>query len=83
MASIELEVCLRQKNQITLPEAVVRRLGLQTGDRLVIEVPESDPDRLEMRPIRRSYAGLLDGVYGTDEEALEYVRAERASWNDQ
>ena len=83
MASIELEVCLRQKNQITLPEAVVRRLGLQTGDRLVIEVPESDPDRLEMRPIRRSYAGLLDGVYGTDEEALEYVRAERASWDDQ
>ena len=83
MASIELEVCLRQKNQITLPEAVVRRLGLQTGDRLVIEVPESDPDRLEMRPIRRSYAGLLDGVYGTDEEVLEYVRAERASWNDQ
>ena len=81
MTSIELEIRLRQKNQITIPEEVVQRLGLEPGDRLIVEVDEAKPDRMQLRPIRRSYAGLLTGVYGTDEEALEYVRGERASWD--
>ena len=81
MANLELEVSLRQKNQITIPEEVVRRLGLAPGDRLVMAIDDAQPDPMQLRPIRRSYAGLLTGVYGTDEEALEYVRAERASWD--
>ena len=81
MTNLELEVSLRQKNQITIPEEVVRRLGLASGDRLVMAIDDAQPDRVQLRPIRRSYAGLLTGVYGTNEEALEYVRAERASWD--
>jgi bifunctional DNA-binding transcriptional regulator/antitoxin component of YhaV-PrlF toxin-antitoxin module len=81
MATVEHEVRLRQKNQLTLPEEIVRLLRLEPGDRLVVEVDEAQPDRMQLRPIRRSYAGILTGVYGTDEEALEYVRAERASWD--
>ena len=79
MAGLELVVSLRQKNQLTLPREVVERLGLAPGDRLVLAIDEAQPDRVQLRPIRRSYAGLLTGLYGTDEEALEYVRAERAS----
>jgi bifunctional DNA-binding transcriptional regulator/antitoxin component of YhaV-PrlF toxin-antitoxin module len=81
MATVEREVRLRQRNQVTLPEEIVRLLRLEPGDRLVVEVDEARPDRMELRPIRRSYKGILAGVYGTDEEALEYVRAERASWD--
>jgi antitoxin component of MazEF toxin-antitoxin module len=80
MGAIEVEVKLRRKNQVTLPDAIVRQLDVQPGDRLVVELDEAHPGQMTIRPIRRSYAGLLTGVYGTDEEALEYVRAERASW---
>ena len=82
MTGTRFGVTLSQENQVTLPEEVVRQLGLQPGDRLVVEIDEADPYRVELRPVRRSYAGLLDGVYGTDEEALAYVRAERASWDE-
>ena len=80
MKTISDEVTLRKKNQLTLPESIVHELGLQPGDRIVVEIDEARPGRVELRPIRRSYAGILTGVYGTDEEALEYVRGERASW---
>lgn len=82
MTGTRFGVTLSQENQVTLPEEVVRQLDLQPGDRLVVEIDEANPCRVEVRPIRRSYAGLLDGVYGTDEEALAYVRAERASWDE-
>ena len=81
MSTLELEVSLRPKNQLTLPEEVVRRLGLRPGDRLVVAIDDTQPGRAQLRPIRRSYAGILTGIYGTDEEALEYVRGERASWD--
>jgi antitoxin ChpS len=77
---MDAEVRLRAKNQITLPDAIVRRLGLEPGDRLVLEIDDEQPDRVELRPIRRSYAGILAGVFGTDDEAVAYVRGERASW---
>jgi hypothetical protein len=81
MATIEFEVCLNDKNELTLPDEVLDRLRLQPGDRLVVAFDEGGPDRLQVRPIRRSYAGILNGMYGTDEEVLEYVRAERAAWD--
>lgn len=82
MTGTRFGVTLSQENQVTLPGEVVRQLDLQPGDRLVVEIDEANPCRVEVRPIRRSYAGSLDGVYGTDEEALAYVRAERASWDE-
>jgi AbrB family looped-hinge helix DNA binding protein len=82
MTSTRYGVNLGQENQLTLPEEVVRQLGLQPGDRLVVEIDDENPCRVEIRPVRRSYAGILDGVFGTDEEALAYVRAERASWDE-
>ena len=82
MTSMRYGVTLSQGNQVTLPEEVVRRLGLEPGDQLVVEIDEADPRRAELRPIRRSYAGILGGMFGTDEEALAYVRAERASWDE-
>jgi bifunctional DNA-binding transcriptional regulator/antitoxin component of YhaV-PrlF toxin-antitoxin module len=81
MATVEHEVRLGQNSELTLPEEIVRLLRLEPGDRLVVEVDEAQPGRMQIRPLRRSYKGILAGVYGTDEEALEYVRGERASWD--
>ena len=73
---------LSSKHQITLPVAMVRRLGLEPGDRLAVKVEE---DRIILRPQPKNwveyYHGRLKGVYGsTIEEMDEYVRKERASW---
>lgn len=73
---------LSSKNQITLPVAMVRRLGLQAGRKLMLRLED---DRIVLRPEPEDwveyYHGRLKGVYGsTIEEMDEYVRKERASW---
>lgn len=83
MSDFDDVVTMDERRQITLPEAVVTSLGLKPGDRLVVEIDETVPDQMRLRRLRRSYAGLLSGVYGSDEEALAYVRAERASWDEE
>ncbi len=81
MATVEIEVGLRRKNQLTLPEPMARRLGVGPGDRLVFALDESNPWRVEVRPLRRSYAGIWDGIgLDTEEEAAAYIEGERASW---
>ena len=74
------EVGVRPKNQVTLPDAVLRQMGARIGDRLLIESDPEEPDVLRMRAVRHSYAGLLAGVYGTTDEALRDVHAEQESW---
>lgn len=78
---MKIEVKLGNENQLTLPDEVVSRLKLTPGDPLLVEIDETDPFRVQIRPDLRSYAGILNGMWGTDEEALEYVRNERASWD--
>lgn len=83
MSTLEVEVRVRAKNQLTLPEAIAKRLSIEPGDRLVFAVHDDDPDRIEVRRLRRSYAGILAGVYGaTQEEVDAYLREERASWGE-
>jgi antitoxin component of MazEF toxin-antitoxin module len=82
VATIEIEVCLNEDNGLILPDDVVKQLGLQPGSRLVLKLDEDRPNRMEVRPIRRSYAGLLNGMSGDDKAALEYVRTERESWDE-
>ncbi len=80
MTTLQVEVGLRAKNQMTLPEPIAERLGARPGDRLILELDEQHPDRLQVRLVRRSYAGILNGVYGTPEEVTTYIEGERASW---
>ena len=80
---MEVQVRLRDKNQLTLPEAAARLLGAVPGDRLVMAIDEARPDVIELRRLRASYAGVAEGVYGAnDQEIAEYLRAERASWGE-
>lgn len=73
----EWEVRLRGRNQITVPEEVVRVLGVSEGDRLILRVGQ-DGQSVVVRPIRRSYAGALRGLW--PEGSAEFLRRERAAW---
>jgi len=73
---------LSSKHQITLPVAMVRRLGLEPGRRLILRL---EGDRILLRPEPEDWVeyfrGRLKGVYGrTRAEMDAYVRKERASW---
>lgn len=72
---------MREKNQLTLPERVARRLGVQAGQRLIVAVADEGATEATMRPLRESYAGIAKGVYGrTTVEQLRYVAEERGAW---
>jgi bifunctional DNA-binding transcriptional regulator/antitoxin component of YhaV-PrlF toxin-antitoxin module len=68
---------------LTLPAEVVAHLGLEDGERVIFEVDAEKPEKAEVRRLRRSYAGIMQGLFGTtNEEVLAYVYEERASWNE-
>jgi len=65
---------IRKRNQLTLPAGVAAALGVGEGDVLSIEV---EGGAAILRPVRRSYAGVLEGVYG---DADAFVKRERDEW---
>ena len=79
---IEAEARLRQKNQLTLPETIVRALDAAPDDILVFETDPNEPGVAHVRLMPRDFAGSLTGIFGTSEETLEYIRGERAAWGE-
>ena len=77
---IEAEARLRHKNQLTMPEPIVRALEAAPDDILVFETDPAEPGVARVRLLPRDFAGSLTGVCGTSEETLEYVRGERTAW---
>jgi bifunctional DNA-binding transcriptional regulator/antitoxin component of YhaV-PrlF toxin-antitoxin module len=77
---VEAEARLRRKNQLTVPEPIVRALDAAPDDVLVFEADPSEPGVAHVRVLPRDFAGSLTGVFGSSEEALEYVRGEREAW---
>jgi bifunctional DNA-binding transcriptional regulator/antitoxin component of YhaV-PrlF toxin-antitoxin module len=77
---VEAEARLRAKNQITLPEPIVRALDAAPDDVLLFEMDPADPAVFHARLLPRRFAGSLTGVFGTAEETLAFVRGERAAW---
>lgn len=76
--SVSAEARLRPRNQLTLPEPVVRAGGMAEGDRFVVEIDAADPDTVRLHRIRPTYAGSLKDVFG---DADAYVDEERRSWD--
>lgn len=77
---VEAEARLRQKNQITLPEPIVRALEAGPDDVLLFEVDPAEPGVIRARLMPRDFAGSLTGVFGTTDETLAFVRGEREAW---
>lgn len=71
----EFVATVRKRNQLTIPKQVANLLGLREGDVLVIAVEDGSAI---MRPVRRSYAGIAQGVYG---DSSRFIGVERAGWD--
>ena len=81
MSILEVKAVVRSKNQMTLPDPIVKRLGVEPGDEVIVYFDDNEPGIIHLRPLRRSYAGVARGMYGSTEEAAEYIKSERTSWS--
>jgi bifunctional DNA-binding transcriptional regulator/antitoxin component of YhaV-PrlF toxin-antitoxin module len=77
------ETTLTSKNQISLPARSVREMGLDHGDRFIVQVLGDDMIVLVRRPQRfaEAFAGRLTDVFGTHEETIRWLDDERDSWH--
>jgi len=78
-STLEIEATVRTKNQITIPQTVAERHGIEPGQRLVI-IDTGAKDEFTVRVIRSSYAGVLAGIFGSTKENVDYARGERETW---
>ena len=78
--TIEAEARLRAKNQLTVPEAIVKVLEARQDDLLVFEANAHEPGTAIVRVVPRALAGALTGVYGTTEDVKAFLREEHADW---
>jgi bifunctional DNA-binding transcriptional regulator/antitoxin component of YhaV-PrlF toxin-antitoxin module len=77
---IEIEATVRAKNELTIPQVIAERHGIEPGQRVVL-VDAGNDDEFTVRVIRPSYAGALAGVFGTTGDKVAYVRGEREAWD--
>lgn len=81
---LQVQVTLRDRNQLTLPDRIADRIEAKPGDRLLLTVEPAAPGVggvVRLKRLKDSYAGIAPGVYGrTAEERAAYVTAERDSW---
>ena len=75
--SVIAEARLRERNQLTLPDAVVQAAGIAAGERFVVELDPDDPATVRLHRTRGSYAGALREVLGDAKQALH---EERSGW---
>jgi len=76
-------VTLSSKNQIVIPKSARKKLAIEPGDQLILDV-EKDSLILKAKP--KSYVKHLRGLHrgiwrGVD--ATDYVKKERESWESE
>ncbi|MET0773781.1 MAG: AbrB/MazE/SpoVT family DNA-binding domain-containing protein [Candidatus Limnocylindrales bacterium] len=72
-------VNLRAKNQLTLPDAIAKQVGVEPGDRFRAWV--QDDGSIILRRCSRSAYGRYPHVWGdTPEETAEHLRELRDEW---
>lgn len=79
---VEAEARLRPKNQITIPDVIVRALNAETDDTFVFETDPERPGVAHVHLVPRNFAGSLTGLYGTSDDVIRFVREERAAWGE-
>ncbi len=81
-SDVTLRVKLSSRNQIVVPAEVRRRLGIQSGDTLLVDVRAGT---IVLLPEPFDYAAALKGLGAEvwqDEDAQEYLNRERAAWGE-
>lgn len=79
---VEAEARLRPKNQITVPEQIVRAIGAGIEDVFVFETDLEEPRLIHVRVMPRDFAGSLTGMFGTTEQNVAFVAGEREAWGE-
>jgi bifunctional DNA-binding transcriptional regulator/antitoxin component of YhaV-PrlF toxin-antitoxin module len=81
MPTLEIPAVVRAKNQLTIPQAIAARHGIEPGRRLVV-VDTGEEDQFVVRIVRKSYAGALTGVFfsSTDENVAFIRRMRDEEW---
>lgn len=82
MTAMRVEGSLRPKNQITLPEKIAARLGVEPGDRFVFVMEDGENDVVHLRRLHKSYAGIAADVYGSSQDIATYLEEERQAWGE-
>jgi len=70
-------ITLSSKNQIVIPRAVRSRLGLSSGDRLIIERISDTEVVLKKEP---SYRDLIGTLAAQKEDPVKRIRHFRENW---
>lgn len=79
---VEAEARLRPKNQITVPEPIVRAIGAGIEDVFVFETDPGEPGLVHVRVMPHDFAGSLTGMFGTTEDNVAFVAREREAWGE-
>ena len=77
-----MRVKVSERNQISLPSSVRKQLNIKPGDYLLVDVQDGLIMMLPLPPNKTNYlSGLYKEIWaGVD--ANEYIREERASWQE-
>lgn len=70
-------VTISSKNQVVIPSAVRAKLGLQSGDRLIIDRVSDNEVVLKKEP---SYSELIGTIPTQTEDPTKRIRSIRDEW---
>ncbi|MCG2790996.1 MAG: AbrB/MazE/SpoVT family DNA-binding domain-containing protein [Actinomycetia bacterium] len=74
-------VKLSKKGQVVIPQEIREKMGIKTGERLVIFIRGYETVMLTPQKYAEYTCGLMKGTWGsTKKEVEEYINEERGSW---
>lgn len=74
-------VKLSKKGQVVIPQEIREKLGIKTGEKLVIFIRGDETVILTPQKYAEYTCGLMKGIWGsTKKEVEEYINEERGSW---
>ncbi|GAI10130.1 unnamed protein product [marine sediment metagenome] len=74
-------VKLSKKGQVVIPQEIREKMGIKTGERLVIFIRGDETVMLTPQKYAEYTCGLMKGTWGsTKKEVEEYINEERGSW---
>jgi len=74
-------VKLSKKGQVVIPREIRKKLGIKTGEKLVIFMRGDETVILTPQKYAEYTCGLMKGTWGsTRKEVEEYINEERDSW---
>ena len=79
--AIKKLVKLSKKGQVVIPQEIREKMGIKTGEKLVIFTRGDETVMLTPQKYAEYTCGLMKGTWGsTKREVEEYINEERGSW---